>query len=136
MPHYHAQVGGGAADWPRLGGSSLPVVCAVPSLLVGVQVGGSVFELPCLSQGLGCWCSKQVAAAATCVPEALRAQPCLVAAAPWLSQEATEALKPVLGDYYKHDSRPLLQALWHDYSACRWVLTDCAAEPGLLNYCS
>jgi len=37
------------------------------------------------------------------------------------AQEATEALKPVLGDYYKFDSREVYSAMWHDWRACRFV---------------
>nr|BAB78716.1 delta12 fatty acid desaturase [Chlorella vulgaris] len=40
------------------------------------------------------------------------------------AQEATEALKPVLGDYYRSDSRPLLQAIWQDFGSCRYVAPD------------
>lgn len=40
------------------------------------------------------------------------------------AQEATEALKPVLGDYYKYDGRFVLKALWEDYSTCRYVAPD------------
>ena len=34
-------------------------------------------------------------------------------------QEATEALKPVLGQYYKSDHGPLLKAIWRDWTLCR-----------------
>ena len=36
------------------------------------------------------------------------------------AQEATEAIKPILGDYYKSDSRPLLKSMWQDHCLCRW----------------
>lgn len=41
-----------------------------------------------------------------------------------LMQEATQAIKKVLGDYYKSDSRPLLSALWTDLRLCRYVAPD------------
>lgn len=37
------------------------------------------------------------------------------------AQEATAALKPVLGAYYKSDSREVYSAMWHDWRACRRV---------------
>lgn len=43
------------------------------------------------------------------------------------AQEATEAIRPVLGPYYNRDHRNIWAALWQDYSACRYVAPD---EPG------
>jgi omega-6 fatty acid desaturase (delta-12 desaturase) len=40
------------------------------------------------------------------------------------AQEATEAIKPILGPYYKKDDRWIFRALWEDYSACRYVCED------------
>lgn len=40
------------------------------------------------------------------------------------AQEATEALKPILGSYYKEDRRFFLRAMWDDYTACRYVSPD------------
>lgn len=40
------------------------------------------------------------------------------------AQEATEAIKPILGDYYKSDSRRVYQALWQDHDLCRYVAPD------------
>ncbi|KAL4436995.1 hypothetical protein ABPG75_004134 [Micractinium tetrahymenae] len=40
------------------------------------------------------------------------------------AQEATQALKPVLGDYYRCDNRPLLKAMWTDYTLCRYAAPD------------
>ncbi|ORY08245.1 delta-12 fatty acid desaturase [Basidiobolus meristosporus CBS 931.73] len=37
------------------------------------------------------------------------------------AEEATEAIKKVLGDYYYFDNRPLMQALWHSWTKCRFV---------------
>lgn len=40
------------------------------------------------------------------------------------AQEATEAIKPILGEYYQKDDRFIFKALWEDYSACRYVSPD------------
>nr|ACF98528.1 delta-12 fatty acid desaturase [Chlorella vulgaris] len=40
------------------------------------------------------------------------------------AKEATEALKPILGDYYRYDDRPLLKAMWQDFSLCRYAAPD------------
>lgn len=40
------------------------------------------------------------------------------------AQEATEALKPVLGAYYKGDGRNVFAAMWSDYKKCRYVAPD------------
>lgn len=40
------------------------------------------------------------------------------------AQEATEAIKPILGKYYQKDDRFIFKALWEDYSACRYVAPD------------
>jgi omega-6 fatty acid desaturase (delta-12 desaturase) len=39
-------------------------------------------------------------------------------------QEATEALKPILGEYYCSDKRNVLQALWHEISICHYVAPE------------
>lgn len=49
------------------------------------------------------------------------------------AQEATKAIKEVLGDYYKADSRSIFQALWHDFRVCRYVTPDSQGE-GVLWY--
>ncbi len=36
-------------------------------------------------------------------------------------QEATEALKKVLGDYYMKDDTPIMQALWHSWTHCTYI---------------
>ena len=38
--------------------------------------------------------------------------------------EATAALKPILGRYYKSDARRVYQALWEDNDLCRYVAPD------------
>lgn len=40
------------------------------------------------------------------------------------AQEATEAIKPILGKYYQKDGRFIFKALWEDYSSCRYVAPD------------
>lgn len=35
--------------------------------------------------------------------------------------EATEAIKPVLGDYYRRSQEPIWRTLWHSYRACYFV---------------
>ena len=40
------------------------------------------------------------------------------------AQEATEALKPILGEYYQSDDRFIFKALWEDYKNCRYVAPD------------
>ena len=44
------------------------------------------------------------------------------------AQEATEALKPVLGKYYQRDERFIFKALWQDWNACRYVAPDAAGN--------
>jgi omega-6 fatty acid desaturase (delta-12 desaturase) len=39
-------------------------------------------------------------------------------------QEATEALKPILGDYYSKDGRNVLQALWQELVTCQYVVPE------------
>ena len=43
------------------------------------------------------------------------------------AQEATEAIKPILGTCYKSDHRRVYQALWEDHDVCRYVAPD---KPG------
>lgn len=44
------------------------------------------------------------------------------------AQEATEALIPILGEYYRKDDRFFLTALWQDYSLCRYVAPDVVGQ--------
>jgi len=37
------------------------------------------------------------------------------------AQEATEAIKPILGKYYRYDSTSVLKALWQTRRYCKWV---------------
>lgn len=40
------------------------------------------------------------------------------------SQEATEALKPILGEYYSKDDRHVIKALWQDLGLCHYVAPE------------
>nr|GEU63257.1 fatty acid desaturase, type 1 [Tanacetum cinerariifolium] len=40
------------------------------------------------------------------------------------AMEAREAVKPMLGEYYKYDDTPLLKALWRDTKECIYVEQD------------
>jgi len=50
-----------------------------------------------------------------------------------LPQEATEALKPILGPYYCHDPRNVMVALWEETASCHYVAPD-APGSGVLWY--
>lgn len=39
-------------------------------------------------------------------------------------QEATAALKPILGPYYCHDDRNIMMALWQENETCHYVAPD------------
>ena len=40
------------------------------------------------------------------------------------AQEATEAIKPLLGKYYAKDNRNVWRALWEDWDACHYAAPD------------
>ncbi|PWA36588.1 Fatty acid conjugase FAC2 A [Artemisia annua] len=40
------------------------------------------------------------------------------------AHEATEAIKPILGDYYKYDGTPILKAFWREMKGCVYVESD------------
>jgi len=40
------------------------------------------------------------------------------------AEEATEALKPILGKYYRMDRTPIVKALWNSFSVCNYVSPD------------
>ncbi|KAK9048799.1 hypothetical protein SSX86_032235 [Deinandra increscens subsp. villosa] len=42
--------------------------------------------------------------------------------------EATKAIKPILGDYYKYDDTPILKAFWRETKECIYVEPDEGAE--------
>jgi omega-6 fatty acid desaturase (delta-12 desaturase) len=48
------------------------------------------------------------------------------------AQEATEALKPILGRYYQFDSTPWPLALYRDFKQCAYVEADSEAVDGVL----
>lgn len=43
-------------------------------------------------------------------------------------QEATAAIKPILGDFYNFDSRNVFLGLWQDYRTCIYVAPDAEGE--------
>ncbi len=40
------------------------------------------------------------------------------------AQEATDAIRPLLGKYYHQDNGPWYGALYENFRDCRWVETD------------
>lgn len=44
------------------------------------------------------------------------------------AEEATKVITPLLGEYYKKDSRNILVALWSDWRDCRYVAPDTGKE--------
>ena len=46
-------------------------------------------------------------------------------------QEATAAIKPILGEYYNYDGRNVFAALWQDYHQCKYVAPDVKGEDAL-----
>jgi len=40
------------------------------------------------------------------------------------AEEATEAIKPLLGKYYRMDRTPIAKALWNSYSKCNYLTPD------------
>ncbi|XP_024992269.1 omega-6 fatty acid desaturase, endoplasmic reticulum-like [Cynara cardunculus var. scolymus] len=42
--------------------------------------------------------------------------------------EVTKAIKPILGDYYKHDDTPVLKAFWREIKECIYVEPDEGAQ--------
>lgn len=49
------------------------------------------------------------------------------------AEEATEAIKPVLGDLYHSDNRPFMQALWSNFTTCKYVEKD-PKVPGAMRW--
>ena len=41
-----------------------------------------------------------------------------------VEQEATEAIKPILGKYYAKDTRNVWKAVWEDWDSCHYVAPD------------
>ncbi|GAQ81955.1 omega-6 fatty acid desaturase [Klebsormidium nitens] len=48
------------------------------------------------------------------------------------AQEATEAIKPVLGPYYQKDTTPIYEAMWREIKECNYVEADEPSKPGVL----
>ena len=48
------------------------------------------------------------------------------------AEEATNAIKPLLGEHYLVDHRPIFQALWQDWGKCRYVDSEEATGKGVL----
>ncbi|KAI7744487.1 hypothetical protein M8C21_010391 [Ambrosia artemisiifolia] len=44
------------------------------------------------------------------------------------TMEATKAIKPILGDYYKYDDTPILEVFWKEKKNCIYVEPDEGAE--------
>ena len=107
--------GAAPASVPRIGGRvphAEPPACGCPELE----------HRGCRGCRCWCWCC---AVCAVCLQSA---QLLLLAAG---LQEATAALKPLLGDYYRSDSRPWFKALWQDHSMCRCGAARGRAAPWL-----
>ncbi|KAE9455921.1 hypothetical protein C3L33_12175, partial [Rhododendron williamsianum] len=48
--------------------------------------------------------------------------------------EATKAIRPILGDYYKFDGTPFVKAIWRDFKECAYVEADDGGQKGVLWY--
>ncbi|GKD28419.1 hypothetical protein Tco_1239197, partial [Tanacetum coccineum] len=48
-----------------------------------------------------------------------------------IPMEATMAIKPILGDYYKYDDTPILKAFWRETKNCIYVEPDGAEKSGV-----
>ncbi|GAB1320883.1 Fatty acid desaturase domain-containing protein [Madurella fahalii] len=53
----------------------------------------------------------------------------------YYAEEATEAIKPLLGDLYRRDDRSFLGQLWSTFTKCKYVEED-PAVPGTLKWAS
>lgn len=51
----------------------------------------------------------------------------------YYAEEATEAIKPLLGDLYRRDDRSFLGQLWSTFTKCKYVEED-PAMPGALKW--
>lgn len=50
------------------------------------------------------------------------------------AEEATKAIKPILGDYYQCDRTPVVTALWREFKECVFVEADSRQGDGVLWY--
>jgi len=48
--------------------------------------------------------------------------------------EATEAMKPLLGDYYQYDGTPILKAMYREMKECIYVEKDEGETKGVYWY--
>jgi bifunctional Delta-12/omega-3 fatty acid desaturase len=51
----------------------------------------------------------------------------------YLAEEATEAIKPVVGEHYHKETGSFLGSLWNTFNTCKYVVEDPAA-PGTLKW--
>ena len=51
----------------------------------------------------------------------------------YYAEEATEALKPILGDLYHRDDRSFIGQLWSNFTQCKFVDVD-ESVPGALKW--
>lgn len=51
----------------------------------------------------------------------------------YYAEEATEAIKPLLGDSYHRDDRGFMGQLWSTFTQCKFVDAD-ASSPGTLRW--
>jgi hypothetical protein len=47
-------------------------------------------------------------------------------------QEATAAIKPILGQYYSKDNRNIITALWQEIAVCHFVSKEPATKSGIV----
>jgi omega-6 fatty acid desaturase (delta-12 desaturase) len=49
------------------------------------------------------------------------------------AEEATDAIKPLLGDLYHRDDRSFMGQLWSSFTKCKFVEVD-ESNPGVLKW--
>lgn len=50
------------------------------------------------------------------------------------AMEATNAIKPILGNYYRYDSTPIYKAVWREFRECVYVEADSPQKGGVFWY--
>ncbi|KAH7844800.1 hypothetical protein Vadar_031800 [Vaccinium darrowii] len=48
------------------------------------------------------------------------------------AEEATKAIRPILGDYYQYDGTPILKAIWRETKECMYVEPEVGGQKGVL----
>jgi len=48
------------------------------------------------------------------------------------AEEATKAIRPILGDYYQYDRTPILKAIWRETKECMYVEPEVGGQKGVL----